>query len=59
MCEEGLRAWLKQVWVECEAGDEAVVREDLVCYTEESIRVPLKGSIVTMELEEGHPNSGW
>ena len=55
MCEEGLRAWLTRVWVEWEAGDEALVKDDCVCYTEESIRVPLKGSIITMELEEGYP----
>lgn len=36
---------------------EALAKEGLVCYTIESIRVPLKGS--TLELEEGQPNSGW
>lgn len=59
MCEEELPAWLKQVCIGREAGDEALAKERLICHTREAIEAPLKGSIITLELEEGHPNSGW
>lgn len=59
MCEEGLPVWLKQVWEGREAGDEALAKERLVCHTREAIEAPLKGSIITLELEQRHPNSGW